>query len=198
MKKYLAIISVVLMVSGCVSVKYPQRNSYLLKPPVSKHQTRIVNKVLQVNNVAIVPQFGGEEFVYRTSALNYTRDYYNIFFTAPGPQIYQYITHYLQSAKLFEYVAVGVSPVSVNYLLQPKVEAFYADYRNANRPCAVVAINFTLTSVGDKPALLFSKTFRATVLLRHKNSAALVKAWGVGLRRVLHNLSVVMRQKIID
>ena len=65
---------------GCLSVKYPNRQRYVFNIAMPKAQTQVSNKILGVNSVPVIPQFSEHSFMYRTSNINYIRDYYNMFF----------------------------------------------------------------------------------------------------------------------
>lgn len=186
--KYLIIFLICLTLFGCVGIKSPQRNEYVLNVKMpSKIKHPVLNKVLEVSSVAIAPQFSNLSFVYRVSDANYTRDYYNIFFNPPAQQIEQSIIKYLRGEHLFKYIASDASILPPNYILHSEVVAFYADYRDFKRPKAVIAIRFALFN--DKTQILMDRVFSLAVALQQKDTQSLVYAWNSGLTEILKQLN---------
>jgi ABC-type uncharacterized transport system auxiliary subunit len=197
--KYLIIYNLVLLICltsfGC-NMGYLQRNEYVLNVKVpSKTKYHASNKVLEVSNVTIAPQFSNLSFVYRVSNTNYTRDYYNIFFNSPAQQIEQLIIKYLRSENLFKYIASDASILPPNYILHSEIVAFCADYRDFKRPKAVIAIRFILFN--DKTRVLMNKMFSAAVALQQKDTRSLVYAWDAGLEEILEQLNNRLHNLIV-
>jgi len=185
------IILITMTLVGCVSMHYPKRDQYMLNAKLPTKGERVSNKVLAINSVNIAPQFSGFSFVYRTTDINYTKDYYHIFFNSPAQQIEQYIVNYLQARNLFKYIDdAGV--LHPDYVLYSKVTALYADYRNSAHPKGVIAIRFTLLRV-KKPRILLDKTIQARIPLQRKDTISLVHAWNQGLEKILARLSANIR-----
>jgi uncharacterized lipoprotein YmbA len=177
---------------GCITPQPFTQQQYQLevsKPAAVKHQS---SKVLEINNVAIVPQFASLGLIYRTSELNYLVDYYNVFFAPPEQQINQVMINYLRAKNIFSYVANDVGQLKIDYILSPQVTALYADYRNTKQPLAVIAIDCTLFSVADKTTNkpLLHKVYTGAVPLKAKNSESLIIAWNQGLQKILWVLSM--------
>lgn len=177
---------------SCISTSYPRRAQYILNintkalKPIYKTTPA---KILTINNVTIVSQFSGISFVYRTSDINYTKDYYHIFFNSPAQQIEQLLVKYLQTTNLFNYVSDDINLTAPTYKLQARVLELYADYRASNNPKAVITIRFTLLHSGKARHILMHRTFSEAIPLQAKDSKSLVKAWNVGLAKILSQLT---------
>ncbi|MCK4869932.1 MAG: membrane integrity-associated transporter subunit PqiC [Gammaproteobacteria bacterium] len=177
------------LLSGCVSTPYPQRQTYALHvamPNPSHHHAS--DDKIAVMNIGVLPQFASSSFVYRTSVMHFTRDYYNIFFNPPAEQINQIVVDYLRHSKLFGYVGGIGNNIATHYMLSGEVTKLYADYRNSKRPYGVTAIHFILTRSGKRPTVMLDQTYQARVPLVRKDSASLVRAWNRGLAQVLGRL----------
>ena len=192
---YSLIVLICLTSFGCMRAKYLQRNEYMLDVEMPSGAKYTSNKVLEISNVTIAPQFSNLSFVYRTSDINYTRDYYHIFFNPPAQQIEQLIVKYLRTKNLFKYIVSDVSILQPNYVLRSKITALYADYRDFKRPKAIVVIHFTLFN--NKTHILIDKKFSAVIPLRQKNTQSLVYAWNKGLEKILAQLCGELRKVII-
>jgi ABC-type uncharacterized transport system auxiliary subunit len=181
--------------TGCLpSSNYPDRHQYLLTVRMpAKQKAKSSSKVLLVNDTTIVPQFNNTNFVYRTDSVHYLSDYYHVFFIQPANMINQLALQYLSTTGLFHYVTDSSSIIKPNYLLDSKVLALYADYRNKNNPKAVIAIKFILFSDHNhQTKIILNKTFREAIPLQTKNSESLIKAWNVGLTRILRQLTYTL------
>jgi len=199
----IAIITLVLIcfaLSGCINLKTkntPQKyysltidtsaNSRTITTP-KKHQhlkSNFRQYTLEIYPPQIDPQFSGTNFIYRTSELNYTNDYYNVFFGFPAEQIQQNTIKYLQTNKIFKYTSDNLYPIKADYALKINITELYADYRNPKTPQAVISIQYVLINTQEQPKIVFNKTFRESIPLTAKSSTALVEGWNVGLQKIL-------------
>ncbi|KPJ67538.1 MAG: hypothetical protein AMJ43_04630 [Coxiella sp. DG_40] len=194
---YSLILLICLISSGCIREQYIQRNEYMLdvKMP-SKSKSSASNKVLEINNVTIAPQFSNLSFVYRISDINYIRDYYHIFFNPPEQQIEQLVVKYLQIKNLFKYIITDTNILQPDYILRYEITALYADYRDFKRPKAVAIIHFTLFD-SKTSRILMNRKFSAVIPLRKKDTQNLVYAWNKGLEKILVQLCDRLRKIII-
>ncbi len=155
---------------------------------------RIPSKnTLAIYNVTSVPQFSSLAFVYRTSDINYTRDYYNIFFNSPSDQIQDQMVKYLAATNLFQHVTDEISIFKTTYSLRSKVIELYADYRNSDQPKAVMTIKFMVFR-GTKSKIVLAKTITSAVPLATKSSRALVEAWNNDLAIILAKLTTNLKK----
>lgn len=186
------IILITITLVGCISVHYPKREQYMLNAKLTTKGERVANKILAINGINIAPQFSGFSFVYRTSDINYVKDYYHMFFNPPAQQVEQYMVNYLQARNLFKYVDdVGI--LHPDYVLYSKVTALYSDYRNSAHPKGVIAIRFVLLRV-NKSRIVLDKTIQARIPLQRKDSVSLVHAWNQGLEKILARLGMNIKQ----
>ncbi len=183
-----------LLLSSCISVKYPDRTQYMLnaaKPqPVYSVPPK---KTLTIYNVTSAQQFAGLAFVYRTSDINYTRDYYNIFFNSPSDQIQDQMVKYLAATNLFQHVTDEISIFHTTYSLRSKVIELYADYRNSNQPKAVMTMKFMVFR-DTKPKFILEKTISSSAPLATKSTRALVEAWNNDLTIILAQLTTDLKK----
>jgi ABC-type uncharacterized transport system auxiliary subunit len=183
------------MLAGCVnlSTKSAPQNNYSLSalapPNVSYNKSKAEN-ILEIYPPQIAPQFAGSNFVYRTNELNYTTDYYNVFFGFPAEQIQQNSIKYIQTTKIFKYASDNILPLKTDYILKTNITELYADYRDAKFPKAVISIQYTLINAKEQPKIVFSRTLNASIPLTEKSSNALVNGWNEGLQKILKRLAI--------
>jgi ABC-type uncharacterized transport system auxiliary subunit len=186
----LLLILATILFAGCTTVKYPDRQQYMLdiKTP-AKIYSRAATRTLEINNVSIAAAYTSLEFVYRTTNENYTRDYYSIFFNPPAQQLNRVIARYLQATNLFKYVSTNPGIIQTDYILYPEVTELYADYRNPNNPRAIMTIRFTIIKTANPSQPMLDQTFHEEIPFTSGKPASLVAAWDQGLASILADLS---------
>ncbi len=191
---YGIIISTCLLLTSCISVKYPDRTQYMLNAAKPQPVYRIPSKnTLTIYNVTSAQQFSSLAFVYRTSDINYTRDYYNIFFNSPSDQIQDQMVKYLAATNLFQHVTDEINILHTTYSLHSKVIELYADYRDSNQPKAVMTIKFMVFR-GTKSKIVLAKTITSSAPLATKSTRALVEAWNNDLAIILAQLTTDLKK----
>lgn len=191
---YGIIISACLLLTSCISVKYPDRTQYMLNAAKPQPVYRIPSKnTLTIYNITSAQQFSSLAFVYRTSDINYTRDYYNIFFNSPSDQIQDQMVKYLAATNLFQHVTDEINIFHTTYSLRSKVIELYADYRDSNQPKAVMTIKFMVFR-GTKSKIVLAKTITSSAPLATKSTRALVEAWNNDLAIILAQLTTDLKK----
>ena len=186
-------------ITGCVSLnkKYIAQQQYGLSVPAAKYTGHKTDKVLEIYYPEMSSQFSGSNFVYRTDALKYTSDYYNMFFVSPYEQINKNELKYLASSQIFKYTSNNSYPLQPDYILKTYVSELYADYRDANAPKAVMTIQFVLLDAkAPTSTIIFNKTFTKNIALTQKSSDALVFAWSNELESILRQVTYTIENKI--
>lgn len=175
------------LIIGCVSTKYVERKQYLLDTPknLAQQTTPVSPSYLLVERVSALAPFDQLDFLYRIESGRYLIDYYNGFLVTPTEQLDSILRAYLKSHINCNINGTAELPVLQNRL-QVKLIELYADYRVRNKPCAVIALQFYLTTMVDgKTVILADRVFRSNVALKEKNTASLLQAWNVGLQNIL-------------
>jgi len=186
-----------LMLSGCISNKYIERQQYLLDVPKSFAKKSVVtcqNSIFVDHVVARAP-FDELDFLYRVKSDRYLVDYYNGFLASPSEQIESLLTAYLRAYGKFGLEAAELA--KADYRLQVKIIELYADYACRSKPQAVISLHFIVTKlVADKPIVLVDRIFHEHVALKEKNTISLLQAWNVGLKNILTQATRVLNRKI--
>lgn len=193
-KKLIIAISMLLIcviTAGCIGFRHPPivRKQYMLKSmPPKKIYAGKTDKILEVNSVMVATPYSGLGFVYRVSDLDYKKDYYNMFFSSTGQQIWELTIQHLQAEKLFAHVVGDPGIMQADYILYPRILELYADYRSIDKPMAVIVMHFTLLKA-DTTNVLLDKTYRQAIPFPTRNSVGLVNAWSLGVHNILDDLS---------
>lgn len=198
MKKLLRILlltSFCVTLCGCLGSKYVTRNYYVLRAPTTGCKVVPVKKpYVVVNHASIVSQFDQLFFLYRLNANQYTTDYYNGFLVSAGEQIDAILLKYLRTHGHFYPITVEAN-IQPQVILQPRITALYADYRDKQCPQAVLAMQFIFTQGGSASAdIIFDRTFKQSIPLQAKTTDSLIIAWNKCLQLILQNLVQTMNQ----
>jgi ABC-type uncharacterized transport system auxiliary subunit len=195
-----ALIVVMSVLTSCVRFggNVPPQKTYLLsvkKPKAEKQRTK---QVLFVQDAIAISPYGSTLFLYRKSHVRFLTDYYHVFLTPPDAQISHLIARYLSGARLFGQVLQSSALAGkTSFMLQPTIEALYADYSNAHHPRARMTLRFAFYH-GPKHKLLFKQTFSSAVALREKTNKALVLAWNQDLANILSRLTHRLRGVVLN
>ena len=188
-----AVCLLIALISGCVTLErsYPDIRYFAIglgeRGPSSNsagHQT------LVVSSLHISPRYADKSFVYRTSGSGYETDFYNQFLTPPDSMLGEELRKGLAASPVFKYVVGPSSQLQPDYLLEGSVNALYGDFRDLNKPAAVLEIEFFLRSEdSDNPGILLHKRYTKTVPISARSPEALVEGWSQALGEVVSDLS---------
>lgn len=177
--------------AGCAIQRPAVRvRSYLLAPPDPATAHDAAARSLYVAPFNIPPQFEGKPLVYRFDEVRYEADFYNEFLVAPRVMFKERSEVWLQRAGYA--VAAHATPDTAT--LHGSVSALYGDFRDAERPRAVLALRFALTPSGkDDPAAALERSYDYAIPLSDRRAATLVEGLSVALGRALTALDAELR-----
>ncbi len=152
--------------------------------------------VLKVRSFDISPGFQARELVYRLGEHEFESDYYNLFFTPPGPAVTQQIRQWLRASGVFSNVMEEGSIVTADFALEGSVTSLYGDFRNKSAPKAVLEVQvFLLENRIESYPVLFQKTYRRETPFAFSgtDSTELAGALNQGLADILTELETDLR-----
>jgi ABC-type uncharacterized transport system auxiliary subunit len=198
------LLAAILAAGGCAgSLKQPpaQRAYYLLEadpgPECAGRPT--LPAVLEVHGLSVSPGFDSRQFVYRLADNSWTTDYYHLFLTDPGGMLTPVVGGFLAKSRLFATVAGPGLDLDSDYILEGSVTALYGDFREADKPQAVVEIQFfLLDDRGEDNALILEKTYRQAAPLPAKSPEGLARGFDEALRLCLCNLVLDMEAALVE
>jgi cholesterol transport system auxiliary component len=148
LRSALACVTLACCLAGCsITTPAPARNTFLprAEPSLAVQATAPLPGLLLVNVFAVAEAFAGKPMVYRFEEHRYETDFYNEFLVSPRDFISQGALEWMQRAHVFESVAPAAGARAPRaLLLQGSVNELYADLRDAQRPAAVLSIQFYL------------------------------------------------------
>lgn len=174
--------------AACLNVKYQAKEQYLLNPIIAeKNYPTVYPGALLVGETKSIAPYNNLTLSYRISQDQYVTDYYHVWMASPSEQIYQVTQQYFTSTHLFKQVVTDESLLKAKYALAMKLLALYADYRQSDKPMAVIAMNVQFYGRDDQNQwrLLSTQDFEESIPLTQKSSTALIAGWQEGLSSLL-------------
>jgi len=188
-----AVMSLFLLFSGCVSLErsYPEKRYFVVELAENTQRSNPAgNQTLLVSGLRISPRYADKSFVYRTSESGYESDFYNQFLTSPDTMLSEELRKGLAASLAFKYVIGPSSQLQPNYVLEGSVNALYGDFRNLEKPAAVLEIEFFLHNEDSaNPGIVLQKRYTKTAPISGRSPDALVKGWSQALGAILTELN---------
>jgi cholesterol transport system auxiliary component len=185
--------AVVLLAAGC-SIRQPAVvTEYFTFDPPSATRVAPGDKSITVLPLTASPTASGQMFLYRSGEARYEHDFYNRFLAPPGQLLTDDLRRYLHQAKAGPVREPG-APLSSDYLVQPRLDDLYADYRDTSRPRAVVAM--TIVLVAREPGgnrQVFERTYRHAIPMSDVSPAAAVRGWSHGTGQIFRQFTRDLR-----
>jgi len=142
------------------------------------------DKSISVLPFTAAPTASGQMFLYRADAARYEHDFYNRFLAPPAQLLTGDLRRYLLQSKVGPVREPG-APLSSDFVIQPRLDDLYADYRDTTRPRAVVAMTMVLVArqpSGNKQ--VFEKTYRREIVMDEISPAAALRGWNKGVGQI--------------
>ena len=179
--------------AGCVSLErsYPEKRYFVVELGENAQQSNPAgDQTLLVSGLRVSPRYADKSFVYRTSESGYESDFYNQFLTSPDTMLSEELRKGLAASPAFKYVIGPSSQLQPNYVLEGSVNALYGDFRNLDKPAAVLEIEFFLHNEDNaNPGIVLQKRYTKTAPISGRSPEALVKGWSQALSAVLTELN---------
>jgi len=179
--------------ASCVSLErsYPEKRFFVVElGDTAQRSNPAGDQTLLVSGLRVSPRYADKSFVYRTSESGYESDFYNQFLTSPDTMLSEEVRKGLGASPAFKYVIGPSSQLQPNYVLEGSVNALYGDFRNLNKPAAVLEIEFFLHNEDSaNPGIVLQKRYIKTVPLSGRSPEALIKGWSQALESILAELN---------
>ena len=191
-----------LTVSGCSGIRndYPEKALFRLSAgPIAgplagslaspaapcAQDRRETAPPLLVHQLDISPEFETDALVYRTGENRFKSDFYHSFAASPARMITDIVQETLFDSGLF--TPAGPSAVSgERYQLRGKIIDLYADLREKDGFCAVVALRLILeTPAGSEPGPVVHKIYREKIPFTPLDPDRYIDSLNQGLARIL-------------
>jgi len=125
--------------------------------------------------------------VYRTGDYSYVRDPYAAFLGTPAESLLAAIREWVRGNAGFSAVIEPASSLKPNTLAEIRVTRLYGDFRQPQRPAAVLTIRFLFFDAPNAipGRVLLAREYARSIELRSATPGALMEGWTQALTQVL-------------
>lgn len=191
---YLPLISVFTL-SACQSHKAaPKIETFSLTPSLEiKSSHQLNNPIIRLMPASIAPEFSSSFFIYRVSNTEYLTDPYRRFLTSPKLEINQYLEKELSLHYKKGSIISLDNLENEDFILQEKITAIYADYREKGKPKAVTSIQFTLYEMKEgKMNQIFSKEITKETEIQANDSTSLLNGYKENIEKMSQEIVILL------
>jgi hypothetical protein len=147
--------------------------------------------------VRIVAPFDSQSLVYRYGEVSFEQDPYAEFLASPGQIFSASIQEHLRGTGLFGNVVELGAKQTLDEALGIQIIALYGDFRDLNRPTAVLRMRFTLAAIEDGriSRVDLQREYREEQLLTSRTPERLVAGWDAALAKIIEEFSQAVAAK---
>jgi uncharacterized lipoprotein YmbA len=189
--RYLALACAPVALIACsIGQPIPQATTYVVDPPMSAATVPTARRpeTLRMGNVRVAA-YAGNGLVYRVDEVQYTSDPYHAFIAEPGAMLGNRMAAWLAREGPFKTVTQPGSVTPAQYVLEATVTELYGDFRERQRPAAVMTVQFVLIDeTGTSPKVVHERTIASRVDLPQASPDGLVRGYGKALAEILSQL----------
>jgi len=184
---------VALSLGGC-TLRQPAitTETYVLSLP-SARPGPAGDRSIMVQPFTAAPAAAGQMFLYRADDDRYESDFYHRFLTPPERMLTDALRRWLMQSRAGEVREPG-APLAADLVVQGRLTELHADYREVERPRAVVAM--VMIVVQRDPSgnrQLLEKTYRRSVPMNEVSPRAAVQGWREGIAGVFADFTRDLR-----
>jgi cholesterol transport system auxiliary component len=176
------------VLSGCLSRPALQRQTFAFTASEAVPTNILATaRVLGIRNLRIAVPFEGRSLVYRTGDNAYVRDPYAEFLDTPAESLLVAIREWLRDNATFAAVVEPGSSLRPNTLAEIEVTRLYGDFRQPQRPVAVLTMRFLFFDAPETlpGKVLLERKYARYIPLKSATPAALMDGWNEALTQVL-------------
>ena len=190
-RRSVAIALCTLLLSAC-SLSRPavEIHSYLIVPQPPQTQRNEHLTRIRVQPFEIAPQFESKSLVYRFSDVRYEADFYNEFLVAPRIMLMEQSAEWLRRAG-YNATTNGRRDA---YVLHASVPAMYGDFRERERPLAVLTIRFALVAPATTQPVL-EREYATTVPIANRSAQSVAQGLSAALTQTLEQLDAELQTR---
>jgi hypothetical protein len=167
------------LLPGCFSLErnIGEKRLYSLEATTIPELTSTYSPLptLLVKEFDIAPMYTSNSFLYRRGEFQFETDYYNEFIISPQRMITAAVKQALFDTRRF---SAPLARKSADHRLQGCVIRLYGDFRQENRPLAVMEISLTLDAMEKK-------SFSKKMPIKNQTPGALIAGWNTLLEEII-------------
>jgi len=197
-RRLAALVALPLIAACAATQPAAPRSTYLLEAVRTAEPLSVAHPgSLSVALFRVAEPFAGKGMVYRFDEYRYEADFYHQYFVAPRDMITQRVFEWLQSAGVFQSVRLATGVRRHGGLsLEGLVTEMYCDLRKAQRPAAVITIQFYVVS--DRGQVLFATQLRSVKAMADSSAESASRSLSEALVAVLSELETQLRDAPLD
>jgi len=191
-----AVVALTLMLSGCMSRQYVERQTFALDISRGETATAESEAILRVRTFRISPRYEGKRFVYRGESLSYESDFYNEFLTSPDTMITEEVRQWLADSGLFQQVVGFSGQVQPTHILEGTITDLYGDFsERGSPPRAALQMEFYLSEeIAGRSKTVFHNRYRQEIRIQRDSPEELIQGWNKALARILTDFEGDLRE----
>lgn len=194
--RLLAVLASSVLLSGCTLSFMDERmpsSAWQLEPGNPPSASRRIPGSVSIGFFDVSSPFGTGDFRYRLSESDWETDPYNRFVSSPQEMITTIVRSWVRDSGQFQSVALPNTGTIGGYHLEGDVTDLYVDFRNPDRPEAIIKMEIEVFSgSGQARKKLLTRTFVNRAPVRERSPEAFVDAWNAALRANLLGLSAAL------
>ena len=186
---FLLLSIVFIALAGCLGISqpYPDITMYSLNLERKADQPKEEGALaLKMTTFYVSPRFESKSLVYKTSDFVYETDYYNKFMVSPSSMISEQVNQWLSASPKIKYLADSRFSRHVDYTLEGDVLELYGDFRDKDKPKAVLTIELgLLDEAKSPPETVLQEIYSQEIVLDERSVSKLINAFNQGLRNIM-------------
>jgi uncharacterized lipoprotein YmbA len=195
-----AVLIMTLLLCGCASESPWKEQAFAFETPAAEIGDYSHTNVLSLRGVAVSPLFEGKALVYRTGDDIYERDPYADFLVPPDQMLDEDLRLYLRAGHAFAAVLDPDSGLQSSCCMAVSVSQLYGDFRQADKPVAVLQMHFLLysTNPAHYGRALWQQEFSKRIPVARRTAATLIAGWDAGLQNTMDEVNTEMKHLVIS
>lgn len=141
------------------------------------------------------PTASGQMLLYRVDDLRYEHDFYNRLLAPPAQTLTMSLRRWLRESRAATVREPG-APLDSDFIVQPRLDALHADYRDPSSPRAVVGMTIVLIRrepAGNRQA--FERSYRREAAMKDVSPASAVEGWSRGAAEIFRDFTGDFRKE---
>jgi len=182
----LAVFISCIVLSGCVKLSkpYPVKQYFVIEAKRISRPETSSNKSIRIKDPEISPLFSNKSFVYKTSDLEFTTDFYNEFFILPDKMIKTQTVEWLRKSGIFRRISPDPGEKS-DYILESNIVNLYIDKMVSPNKAVLETSFFLLSGTKGGDEILWHGTHREEVPVKNDSSSAMAEAFSKSFENTL-------------
>jgi len=183
---------------GCVKLSkpYPIKQYFVLEAKRTAQTGGAVPKAsIRIKDPEISPLFSTKSFVYKTSNLEFTTDFYNEFFILPDKLIKTQTVEWLKKSGAFRRISPDPGE-KTDFILESNIVNLYIDKTASPNKAVLETAFFLLSGTKGADEIIWHSAHREEVQVKDESAPAMAEAFSKSLENTLIFLENNLRKSV--